>query len=75
MNLFAIIINSEMHYFVDENNTRKNQALDEYISTYRISKNQDSAKIIKKLVSDVFQHFKITLTPIELIDIYRPQQE
>lgn len=75
MNLFAIIINSEMHYFVDENNTRKNQALDEYISTYRISKNQDSAKIIKKLVSDVFQHLKITLTPIELIDIYRPQQE
>ena len=32
MNLFAIIINSEMHYFVDENNTRKNQALDEYSS-------------------------------------------
>lgn len=47
MNLFAIIINSEMHYFVDENNTRKNQALDEYISTYRIPKNQDSAKIVK----------------------------
>lgn len=75
MNLFAIIINSEMHYFVDENNTRKNQALDEYISTYRIPKNQDSAKIVKKLASDVFQHFKITLTPIKLIDIYRPQQE
>ena len=75
MNLFAIIINSELHYFIDDNNSKKNHTLDEYISSYHIPKNQDSINIMDNLISDIFQDLNISLTPIKLIDIYRPQQE
>lgn len=75
MNLFGIIINSEMHYFIDNNHSKKNLTLDEYISSYRIPKNQDSIDIMDNLISDIFKVLNISLTPIKLIDIYRPQQE
>jgi len=75
MNLFAIVINSELHYFIDDNNSQKNHALDKYISSYHIPKNQNSIDIMDNLISDIFQNLSISLTPIKLIDIYRPQQE
>ena len=76
MNLFAIIINSEMHYFIDAANAEKNSVLDEYISTYHISTNtNDSNEALNNLLADIMRDLNIALKPIKLIDIYRPKTE
>lgn len=76
MNLFAVIINSEMHYFIDAANVEKNSVLDEYISTYHISTNtHDSNEALNNLLADIMRDLNITLKPIKLIDIYRPKTE
>lgn len=75
MNLFAIIINSEMHYIIDTENSEKNRLLDEYISSYYIPKNIKSIDILNKLLADVKQEVNLELIPIKLIDIYRPYEE
>lgn len=75
MNLFAIIINSEMHYIIDTENSEKNRLLDEYISSYYIPQNIESIDILNKLLVDVKQELNLELIPIELIDIYRPYEE
>lgn len=75
MNLFAIIINSEMHYIIDTENSEKNRLLDEYISSYYIPKNIKSIDILNKLLADVKKEVNLELIPIKLIDIYRPYEE
>lgn len=71
MNLFAIIINSEIYYFTDAINTAKNSTINEYISTYQIPSDIDSDNVFNSLLEDIMRDLNAVLKPVKLIDIYR----
>lgn len=73
MNLFATIINSEIYYFTDAENTEKNSTINEYISTYQIPSDIDNDDAFNSLLEDIMRDLNIVLKPVKLIDIYRPQ--
>lgn len=73
MNLFAIVINSDMYYFIDDVSDKKRSILDKYISTYHSSFEDDSNKVFYTLLDDIVRDLNIVLKPTKLIDIYRIQ--
>ena len=75
MNLFAIIIRSEMYYFLDFLNSEKNPILDEYISAYHMPYSKNGDEAFNNLMTDIMRDLNIKLMPVDLVDIYRPPTE